>query len=295
MAKRATDDAAPAEDGRTGDLIAAVGARVRDLRTAKAVPRRILSQASRVSPRYLAQLEAGKGNISIALLARVADALGVRIEALLADPDEGARIADLFRAAPEPVQAGVRDLLSDGAAVRARAHRICLIGLRGAGKSTLGARAGAALGVPFVELNREIETEAGMPVTEILALYGPEGYRRLEAAAIDRVVARHGRLILAAAGGIVADADTYTTVLERFHTIWLRARPEEHMVRVLAQGDTRPMAGNPAAMAQLKSILNERAALYARAAVTLDTTGRALDDSLGDLLDLIRRQGFLVA
>jgi XRE family transcriptional regulator, aerobic/anaerobic benzoate catabolism transcriptional regulator len=278
-------------------LIARVGERVRKAREMKGIPRRVLSDISGVSPRYLALLEAGEGNISIGLLQRVATALDHRIEWLVGEDDpwtsETLRVADLFRKASAETRAQVMAVLSPEPAQSLRARRVCLIGLRGAGKSTLGARAGAALGIPFVELNREIEDHAGMAVTEVLALYGQEGYRRLEAQAISRIVATHDTMILAVAGGIVAEPDTYKTLLAQFHTIWIKAAPEDHMARVRAQGDTRPMAGNPEAMEQLRHILTSREALYDQARARLDTSGRSVDQSLADLLALIEDRRFL--
>ena len=278
-------------------LIARVGERVRKAREMKGIPRRVLSDISGVSPRYLALLEAGEGNISIGLLQRVAEALDHRIEWLLGEEDpwtsDVLRMADLYRRAPAETRARVQAILAPETERSLRLNRICLIGLRGAGKSTLGAAAGAALGLPFVELNREIEEQAGMPVNEVLALYGQEGYRRLEAQALGRVIATHDALILAVAGGIVAEPETYQTLLQHFHTIWVRATPEDHMARVRAQGDTRPMAGNPEAMEQLRHILTSREALYERAVAKLDTAGRSLDESLQDLLTLISERRFL--
>ena len=277
-------------------LIQRVAERVRRARERKGIPRRVLSERSGVSPRYLAQLEAGEGNISIALLHRVAEALDHRMEWLVSEEDpwesEAIRVAEMFKSAPGPVRAQVLDLLSPLPVAELKANRICLIGLRGAGKSTLGARVGAKLGMPFVELNREIEEIAGMPVTEVMALYGQEGYRKLESQAINRIIATHQSLILAVAGGIVAEPETYATLLSRFHTIWVQASPSEHMNRVRAQGDTRPLAGNPEAMEQLKSILSSREALYARAEARLDTTGRSPADSMEDLITLIANRGF---
>jgi len=278
-------------------LIARVGERVRRARDRKGIPRRVLSEKSGVSPRYLAQLEAGEGNISIGLLQRVAHALDHKIEWLVGADDpwssEALRIADLYRSADSQTQARVLATLTPEPVEAARGHRICLIGLRGAGKSTLGTRAGETLGVPFVELNREIEEQSGMPVDDLMALYGQEGYRRLEAQAIDRVIATHDTMILAVAGGIVAEPETYNHLLARFHTIWIKATPAEHMARVREQGDTRPMAGNPEAMDQLKSILTAREALYERALAKLDTSGRTEDESLEELLTLIRTHNFL--
>jgi XRE family aerobic/anaerobic benzoate catabolism transcriptional regulator len=287
----------PGGDEAVRALIARVGERVRKARERKGIPRRVLSEISGVSPRYLALLEAGEGNISVGLLQRVATALDYRIEWFVGEDDpstsEALRVAELWRRAPAETRARVIEALAPSSEPSPRRRRIALIGLRGAGKSTLGARAGAALGLPFVELNREIEDQAGMPVAEVLALYGQEGYRRLEAQALSRVVATYEAVILAVAGGIVAEPDTYKTLLAQFHTIWLRATPEDHMARVRAQGDLRPMAGNPEAMEQLRFILTSREALYAQAGARLDTSGRTVEESLADLLALIAERQFL--
>jgi XRE family aerobic/anaerobic benzoate catabolism transcriptional regulator len=284
-------------DRAVDDLIARVGERVRRARDRKGIPRRVLSEKSGVSPRYLAQLEAGEGNISIGLLQKVAVALDHKIEWLVGEDDpwtsDALRVADLYRSADSGVQATVRATLSPQPTEMQRANRVCLVGLRGAGKSTLGRRAGAALGIPFVELNREIEDQAGMPVDEVMAFYGQEGYRRLEAQALSRVIATHDSMILAVAGGIVAEPETYNRLLTHFHTIWVKATPAEHMARVREQGDERPMAGNPEAMEQLKSILTSREALYEKALAQLDTSGRAEEESLAELVALIRDRGFV--
>ncbi|TMV10564.1 helix-turn-helix transcriptional regulator [Arenibacterium halophilum] len=278
-------------------LIARVGERVRKARERKGIPRRVLSDMSGVSPRYLAQLEAGEGNISIGLLQRVAIALDHRIEWLMGRDDpwtsDAMRVAELYRAATADTQQTVLRALSPDSNETRRAQRVCLVGLRGAGKSTLGRMAGKALNIPFVELNREIEEHSGMPVDEVLALYGQEGYRRLEAQAVERVLCTHDTMILAVAGGIVAEPDTYATLLANFHTVWLKTTPDEHMSRVRAQGDERPMAGNPEAMDQLKSILTSRESLYARAEAQLNTSGNTVDQSLTQLIALIRDRGFL--
>ncbi|MCB1341746.1 MAG: helix-turn-helix transcriptional regulator [Pseudooceanicola sp.] len=278
-------------------LIRRVGERVRKARERKGIPRRVLSDISGVSPRYLAQLEAGEGNISIGLLHRVAEALDHRIEWLLSDDDpwasDVARMADLYRAASPEVRQAVMERLSADSPAARRMHRVCLVGLRGAGKSTLGALAGRALGVPFIELNREIEDHSGMPVEEVLALYGQEGYRSLEAQAVDRVICTHDSVILAVAGGIVVEPETYARLLGHFHTVWLRTSPDEHMARVRAQGDERPMAGNPEAMEQLRSILTSRESLYARAEAQLNTSGKPVETSAAELAALIRARGFL--
>lgn len=287
-------EAAP---GPVRDLIARVGERVRTARERKGLSRRVLSEKSGVSQRYLAQLETSGGNISIGLLGRVAGALDFRIDWLVGEDDpwtsDTLRLAEMLRSATAEQRRAVRTLLADEPRADRRAHRLALIGLRGAGKSSLGARMGAVFGVPFVEINREIEDQAGMPVGEVLAFYGQEGYRKLEAQALSRVIATHQSVILAVAGGIVAEPETYNLLLERFHTIWLRARPEDHMSRVRAQGDERPMAGNPAAMEELRSILTSREVLYRRADESLDTSGQSFEATAEALAALIRAHGFL--
>jgi XRE family aerobic/anaerobic benzoate catabolism transcriptional regulator len=226
--------------------------------------RRELAARSGVSPRYLAQLEGGSGNISIGLLQKVAVALGQPIGWFVAAVDGSER-----------------------------GQRLCLIGLRGAGKSTLGRLIGSKFGVPFVELNREIEALGGMAIGEIMSLYGADGYRRLESEALEKVASEHQRMVLAVAGGIVADGATYDRLLARFHTVWVKASPRDHMERVRAQGDTRPMAGNPQAMAQLQAILSEREMAYGKAQAILDTAGRSVEQSAADLSALIEARGWL--
>ncbi|MCP3970841.1 MAG: helix-turn-helix transcriptional regulator [Rhodobacteraceae bacterium] len=293
---RAVAQADPVDEAVAG-LIAQVAERVRKARELKGIPRRVLSEKSGVSPRYLAQLEAGAGNISIGLLERVARALDHKIEWFVGQEDpwtsDALRVAGLYRLADRKVRQSVLQLLSPAAPEVQRARRVCLLGLRGAGKSTLGRMAGAKLGVPFVELNREIEEHSGMPVAEVQALYGQEGYRTLEAQALQRVLAIHDTMILAVAGGVVAEPTTYNTLLDNFHTVWVKASVEDHMARVRAQGDERPVAGNPEAMQQLKAILTSREAIYDRAQAQLDTTGETEQQSLGWLLKLIEKQGFL--
>ncbi|WIY26945.1 helix-turn-helix transcriptional regulator [Parasedimentitalea psychrophila] len=284
-------------DASVARLITRVGERVRRARERKGISRRILSEQSGVSPRYLAQLESGAGNISIGLLQRVAIALDHRIEWLTGEEDpwssEALRVGDLYRRSNAETQRLVQELLSPEPEANLRAGRICLVGLRGAGKSTLGALAGQALDLPFVELNSEIESQSGMPVDEVMALYGQEGYRKLEAQAISRITATHDSLILAAAGGVVAEPETYNSLLTGFHTIWIKASAEDHMARVRAQGDERPMAGNPEAMEQLRSILTSREALYGKALAQLDTSGQEVEVTLADLVNLIRDREFL--
>ena len=278
-------------------LMVQVGERVRSARERKGISRRVLSESSGVSQRYLAQLETGSGNISIGLLKRVAHSLDHKIEWFLGEEDpwnsSSLRIAELFSAADSDTREVVLQILSQGNNASGRAERICLIGLRGAGKSTLGRLAAEQLDVPFLELNKEIALHGGMPIDEILALYGQEGYRKLEAGSLDRVIENYDRVILAAAGGIVSEPETFNKLLSKFHTIWLKATPQEHMDRVRAQGDERPMRGNSDAMEQLTSILTSREALYARAGTTLDTSACTLDQSLRSLIATIQSRRFL--
>lgn len=284
-----------ADEQSVATRTAEVGARIRKAREARGLTRRELSERSGISQRYLAQVEAGEGNISVALLFRVAAALDRPVEGLLGRPtpdEEAQRIAQLVAAADETTRRNVLNMLTAQSGRRAR--RVALIGLRGAGKSTLGRRAAERLALPFVELNHEIETASGMPVADVMAFYGQEGYRALEKTALDRVTAEKDIVVLAVAGGIVSAPETFEMLLDRFHTIWLRASPQEHMDRVRAQGDERPMAGNPAALDDLKAILEAREALYARAEAVLDTAGRSEEDSLADLLDILASRAFLV-
>ena len=278
-------------------LMLQVGERVRSARERKGISRRVLSESSGVSQRYLAQLEAGTGNISIGLLKRVAHSLDHKIEWFVGAEDPwnspNLRVAELFSAADSETRELVLSALSPGATEMGRAERVCLIGLRGAGKSTLGKLAAEKLEVPFLELNKEIALHGGMPIDEILALYGQEGYRKLEAGSLDRVIENYDRVVLAVAGGIVSEPETFNKLLSSFHTVWLKATPQEHMDRVRAQGDERPMQGNADAMDQLTSILTSREALYARADAKLDTSFCSLEYSLDELISTIKSRRFL--
>lgn len=285
-------------EAKFAQLLDKVGKRVRDARKRAGLSRRQLSEMSSVSQRYIAQLEAGQGNISIGLLMYLAQALDLRMEWLVAEDDpwhsEVGTIHTLLPSATKEQLERVLALLDPEHPNRRRAQRIALIGLRGAGKSTLGRLTADKLGLPFMELNDDIELASGMAVHEVIALYGQEGYRHLERDALERIVATHDSVVLAVAGGIVANPESFNYLLRNYHTIWLKAAPEEHMARVRGQGDERPMAGNPDAMSELRKILTSREALYGRASAKVDTSRKTLDDSLTEVLKAIDDQGFLL-
>src|SRR6267142_2214351 len=274
---------------RNQDYLTMLGDRVRETRTKRGQSRKLLAVESGVSERYLAQLEAGQGNVSILLLRQIASALELSLTELLAEGhDEAAELAlttQFLKRLPRQKLAAVHSqLVRDyGNARDERMKRIALIGLRGAGKSTLGAKLARVLAASFVELDREIEREAGTSLSEIFLLYGQSGYRRYERRSLERVLERNERAVIATGGSIVSEPGTYELLLSACFTVWLKAEPEEHMARVIAQGDTRPMAGNDQAMEDLRRILDGRAVLYGQADVTVDTAGKTPEQSLSAL------------
>jgi XRE family aerobic/anaerobic benzoate catabolism transcriptional regulator len=278
------------------DYLNRLGERVREERARRGMTRKILARDSGLSERYLAQLESGKGNLSVKLLRRVAEALNLPLARLVGceaeEPVQLRRILDLLRRLPAERLAEARGLLEAHFAApdgEARRRRIALIGLRGAGKSTLGRRLARELDVPFIELDAEIEKEFGLSLSEIFDLSGQAAYRRSERRALDAVLERHPRFVLATGGSIVAEPETYEELLSRCFTIWITAPPEEHMNRVIAQGDLRPMADNKEAMADLERILAARTPLYARADAVVDTAGRPVEASFQQLLTVLPR------
>ena len=269
-----------------------LGQRVRNMRSLRGMSRKVLARVSGISERYIAQLESGKGNVSIVLLRRVANAMGAHLQDLIPAPDlapDWQVIRDLLRKATPDQIAQAKDLLGAGTSShKASSRGIALIGLRGAGKSTLGKMLAKQIGWNFVELDKEVERENGLSVAEILALYGQEGYRRLEQAALSQLLARRELMVLATGGGIVSEPLTFDLVLSSFHTIWLKAEPDEHMARVRKQGDLRPMADDRSAMAELRNILKSREPLYARANAVVDTAGLSVDDAAARLVNTVR-------
>ena len=270
-----------------------LGARVRAWRARRGMTRKALASDSGLSERFLADVESGKGNVSINSLEAAARALNISILELLQD-------------APRPALARVQGLLGHlddtqldqayalmGATfglgeATGREQRVALIGLRGAGKSTLGAKLATARGVPFIELDREIEREAGTSMNEILLLHGQAGYRRYERRALFRIAEAHGDgVVMTTGGSIVSERETFDLLQSRFYCVWLKASPEEHMARVVAQGDMRPFdstrGATSEAMEDLRRILSSREALYARADAVVDTSARTLKQSLKDM------------
>ena len=292
--KTRTGDMTENPDSETG-FLEQLGQRVRTMRALHGMSRKVLAKVSGISERYIAQLESGKGNVSIVLLRRVSGAMGAHLEDLIpaAEPSpDWPVIRDLLRKATANQIAQAKDILS-GQANGATALRrtsfagIALIGLRGAGKSTLGKMLARKIGWSFVELNKEIEAQNGLSVAEIIALYGQEGFRRMEQAALGQLLARKELMVLATGGGIVSEPLTFDLILSSFYTIWLKAEPEEHMARVRGQGDLRPMADDRSAMAELRTILLSREPLYARASAVVDTAGLTVDAAAARLIDAV--------
>jgi XRE family aerobic/anaerobic benzoate catabolism transcriptional regulator len=278
-------------DPETG-FLEQLGQRVRTMRALRGMSRKVLAKVSGISERYIAQLEGGKGNVSIVLLRRVSNAMGAHLEDLIPTGEPAPDwpvIRDLLRRATPGQIAQAKDVLSGqgASAQRMSFSGIALIGLRGAGKSTLGKMLAKRIGWSFVELNKEIEAQNGLSVAEIIALYGQEGFRRMEQAALGQLLARKELMVLATGGGIVSEPLTFDLILSSFYTIWLKAEPEEHMARVRRQGDLRPMADDRSAMTELRTILRSREPLYARASAVVDTAGLSVDAAAARLNDAV--------
>ena len=282
-------------NGRGGDAyLRRLGERLRTLRNQRGMTRKALAAHARVSERYLAQLEAGKGNGSIVLLRRIASAIGLPVTQLLHDgaepPLDFVLLSQFLERLSPPALANARKVLlkhfsepSEGL----RRRRIALIGLRGGGKSTLGRLLAERLDVPFIELDREIERRSGANLSEIFDMFGQETFRRAEREAFDEVLSQHLHFVIATSGSIVTEPRTLELLLASCFTIWVRAEPEEHMRRVMAQGDMRPMAHNARAMEDLVSILKSREPLYAKAEAIITTSRKTPEQNLAELLRLI--------
>jgi XRE family aerobic/anaerobic benzoate catabolism transcriptional regulator len=284
-------------DAEARATLAELGARVRAWRARRGMTRKQLAADSGLSERFLADVEGGKGNVSINSLEAAARALNITILELLQDAPRPAlsRLHDLLARLDDAQLEQAYALLSSGFGLgdaQGRERRIALIGLRGAGKSTLGAQLAAQRGVPFVELDRQIEREAGTSMNEILLLHGQAGYRRYERRALLHIAEQHADgVVMTTGGSIVSERETFDLLQSRFYCVWLKASPEEHMTRVVAQGDLRPFhghaeAGQPAmgeAMEDIRRILASREALYARADAVVDTSARSIKQSSRDL------------
>jgi XRE family aerobic/anaerobic benzoate catabolism transcriptional regulator len=270
-------------------FLLSLGKRVRELRNRRGLTRKMMAREADVSERHLAQLEAGEGNVSIVLLRRIAAALHVSLAELFAAEAETRHEKVLIQRFLERLPAhraedAMSRLLREfGEEEAVRRKRIALIGLRGAGKSTLGSRLGEEMRVPFIELDGEIEKDTGMPLGEIFSLYGQTGYRAIERRSLERVLHEREHAILSVGGGVVSEKETYDYLLSNCYTVWIKARPEEHMARVIAQGDLRAIAGGNQAMDDLRRILEAREPLYRKADMYLDTSGSSVDESFAKL------------
>jgi XRE family aerobic/anaerobic benzoate catabolism transcriptional regulator len=266
-----------------------LGKRVRELRNRRGMTRKMMAREAEVSERHLAQLEAGEGNVSIVLLRRIAAAVNVSLSELFAPEAETPREKLLIQRFLERLPAHrvedamFRLLREFGDEEAERRKRVALIGLRGAGKSTLGLRLGQEMNIPFIELDGEIEKDTGMPLGEIFSLYGQAGYRAIERRSLERVIREQDRAILSVGGGVVSEKETYDYLLSNCYTVWIKARPEEHMARVIAQGDLRAIAGGNQAMEDLRRILEAREPLYRKADMYLDTSGHTVEESFAKL------------
>jgi XRE family transcriptional regulator, aerobic/anaerobic benzoate catabolism transcriptional regulator len=288
---------APASPGKSSypaAFLGAIGREVRKNRAKRGMTRRQLAQASETSERYLAQIESGAGNPSVSVLRAIAQALDLPTSALL--PEPGARTADLgaihdlLAQVPEKELPALAREIETRVVIRAgadRARRIALVGLRGAGKSTLGRMLAQHMHWPFIELDQRVEEEYGARIPDLIEMAGTATFRRHERSALERVITEHEAAIITTAGGIVSNPETYALLLRHTHTVWIKARPEEHMSRVMAQGDFRPMAQNRQAMADLVAILEARRADYARAEAEVDTSGDAIEHSFAALLRIV--------
>jgi XRE family aerobic/anaerobic benzoate catabolism transcriptional regulator len=298
---------APGTRATTGEpdakhpFLVALGERARAIRARRGMTRKELAGLTGVSERHLANLEYGVGNASILILLQVGQALECSLAELLGDvtfsSPEWLLIREMLQghdeAALQRVRTSIGRLLGNGdargASAKVRSSQVALIGLRGAGKSTLGAMLAEDLGFAFVELSREVVKLAGCGISEIQALYGQNAYRRYERRALEEAIRVYPEAVIATPGGLVSDPATFNMLLAHCTTIWLQAKPEDHMNRVLAQGDTRPMAASHEAMADLKAILAGRAAFYAKAELQLDTSAQPLPETFTKLRTIARR------
>ena len=284
-----------AENLDSNPFLLALGQRVRRLRDRSGISRKALSNATGVSQRHLANLEYGSGNVSVLVLQQVAVALHCSFAELIGDfttaSPEWLMIRSLLENRDEQTlyqaRVALGEILGDLGSARCSSSRIALIGLRGAGKSSLGQRLANAKKLPFVELSRDIEQIAGCSIAEIQDMYGASAYRRYERQALHQTIQEHVAVVIATPGGLVSDPANFNLLLTNCQSVWLQAKPADHMQRVIEQGDFRPMAGNSEAMEDLKGILAAREPFYSRAQFRLDTSQQTLDETLALLNDLV--------
>ncbi len=286
-------------------LLRALGDRIRSLRARKGITRKKLASLAGISERHMANLELGTGNATILVLHQVAQALTCPLAELIGDvttsSPEWLMIRELLENRKDEELHKVRlkliELFGAEKAPGSRMSRIALIGLRGAGKSTLGRMLADKLGFPFIELSHEIEQTTGCSINEIHSLYGPVAYRRYERRALEETIQLYPEVVIATPGGLVSEAATYSSLLEHCFTVWLQATPREHMDRVIEQGDFRPMSGSKEAMNDLKLILEGRVAFYSKADLHVDTSLQPLDVTFESLYAQIQaaRQGGPIA
>jgi XRE family aerobic/anaerobic benzoate catabolism transcriptional regulator len=284
------------DDAGKNPFLAALGERVRTLRARRGLTRKAVALAADVSERHLANLEYGVGNASILVLHQVAGALQCPLAELLGDvttsSPEWLLIRELLERRGEAdlrrARIALGELFGTQGDARARSHRIALIGLRGAGKSTLGHMLADDLGYPFVELSGEIEQFAGCSIREIHDLYGTNAYRRYERRALEETIQLYPEAVIATPGGLVSDAATFNLLLTHCYTVWLQASPDDHMRRVAEQGDLRPMAASREAMDDLQRILAGRSAFYSKADLVIDTSAQSLEASFRLLRSKLR-------
>lgn len=284
-------ESAGEEGGRA--LMLAVGRQVRLQRSRRSMTRRELSRRTEISERYLGEVEKGRANVTLGLLTRIAETLSEPLSTFLPTNGGAAQVSPplvelLARLSPNQQAALYRRLLRETEAERNGVRGIALIGLRGAGKSTLGAMLAETNGVPFIRLTDTIQDLAGMATGELLEMMGPDAYRRLERQALERIVAAHPLTVLEAGGGLVLETDTFNLLMQAYRVVWLKAAPEEHMQRVMEQGDLRPMAGNTQAMDELKLILKEREPYYSQADYVIDTAERNVEEVFAELNAICR-------
>jgi XRE family transcriptional regulator, aerobic/anaerobic benzoate catabolism transcriptional regulator len=284
----------PPEPSVNGNLLLSLGQRVREFRNRRGLTRKQVSQEADVSERHLAQLESGEGNISVVLLQRIAEALNVPIADLFVpqteEPIEKRLIQRFLERLPQHhLEDVVFHLMRDfGDEEKTRRMRIALIGMRGAGKSTLGAKLAAETSNRFVELDSEIEKDTGMPLGELFSFYGQSGFRAIERRTLEKVLKENESAVISVGGGIVSEKETFDYLLSNCYTVWIKAQPEEHMSRVMAQGDFRPMAASDQAMEDLRRILESREPLYGKADICLDTSSSSVEESFAKLKAMLQ-------